>query len=160
QFVATHKVGTQFGNILRTRYYTSDKMAKRALAAEDVARLDELVPYFEKYGKEFDFDELLIMAQGFQESQLDQSRRSPRGAVGVMQLLPGTARDKAIAITGIDSSADRNINAGAKYLRYLVSTYIDDPAVDDRNRTLFAFAAYNAGPGNLRKFRNKAQQMG
>jgi membrane-bound lytic murein transglycosylase MltF len=100
------------------------------------------------------------MAQGYQESQLDQTARSQRGAVGVMQLLPSTAADKAIGITGIDESADRNVNAGVKYLRLLVNRYLNDPHIDAKNRTLMAFAAYNAGPGNLDKFRKLAVKSG
>lgn len=159
-FVAAHRVGTTFGNILKKRYYTSDKMARQALSSEAQQRLSKLVDYFRKHGAEFGFEYLLIAAQGYQESELDQAKRSPRGAVGVMQLLPSTAADKSIDVPDIKDSAERNIYAGAKYLRYLISTYIDDPSVDDRNRVLFAFAAYNAGPGNLRKFRDKAKAMG
>ena len=160
KFAADHRLGTTFGNILRKRYYTSDKMAKQAMSSQAQRRFGELDAYFRKHSNEFGFEYLLIAAQGFQESELDKSKRSPRGAVGVMQLLPKTAADKSVAVTDIKTSAERNIYAGAKYLRHLISTYIDDPAVDDRNRVLFAFAAYNAGPGNLRKFRNKAKEMG
>lgn len=160
-FVATHRVGTTFGNIVKKRYYTSDKMAKQALTAEAQDNLHRLEAHFRKHGEDFGFEYLLIAAQGFQESGLDQSKRSPRGAVGVMQLLPSTAADKSIGVPDIKSSAERNIYAGAKYLRYLISTYVgDDKSIDDRNRVLFAFAAYNAGPGNLKKFREKAKAMG
>ncbi len=159
-FVASHKLGTTFGNILKKRYYTSDKMARRALSTEAQKRFEEFSDAFEKYGGQFGFEHFLIAAQGYQESELDQTKRSPRGAVGVMQLLPSTAADKSIGVPDISGSADRNIYAGAKYLRYLITTYITDAGIDDRNRVLFAFAAYNAGPGNLRKFRAKASAMG
>jgi membrane-bound lytic murein transglycosylase MltF len=76
-----------------------------------------------------------------------------------MQLLPSTAAGKGVDVADI-SSVDRNIYAGAKYMRYLISTYINDPLVDDRNRVLFAFAAYNAGPAKLKKFRDQAKAMG
>ncbi|MGE3872930.1 MAG: transporter substrate-binding domain-containing protein [Parvibaculaceae bacterium] len=159
-FAWTHKLGTAFGNMLRSRYYNNDAMVRRALSPDALQDFSELADYFQKYGDEFNFDHLLIMAQGYQESQLDQQRVSPSGAVGVMQLLPATAASKDVDVPDIVSSADRNIYAGAKYLRYLISTYINDPDVDDRNRVLFAFAAYNAGPANLRKFRDQAQAMG
>ena len=77
-----------------------------------------------------------------------------------MQMLPSTAMDKVIAITGIDKDPDRNVEAGAKYLRHLIDTYIDDQELDVKDRQLFAFSAYNAGPGNLRRFREKAKTMG
>ncbi|KOF13538.1 transglycosylase [Ensifer adhaerens] len=159
-FVKTHRVGTTFGNILKNSYYKSDKMLKRAYAPADVERFQKLVEIFRKHGDTYSFDYLMLMAQGYQESQLDQSRRSPRGAVGVMQLLPSTAADKSVGIKGIDKDQDLNVQAGSKYLRHLVDTYIADPAITPRNQLLFAFAAYNAGPGNLRKFRAKARDMG
>ena len=99
-------------------------------------------------------------AQGFQESRLKQSTRSHMGAVGVMQLLPSTAADPKIGITGIDKSAERNIEAGMKYLRHLIDVYPDDPEIDEKNRTLMTFAAYNAGPGNLARFRKWAETSG
>lgn len=159
-FVKSHRVGTTFGNILRNTYFKGDKMLKRAYAPEDVERFKQLVEIFRKHGATYSFDHLMLMAQGYQESQLDQTRRSPRGAVGIMQLLPKTAADKSVNIRGIDKDEDLNVEAGSKYLRYLVDTYIHDPAVTPRDQLLFAFAAYNAGPGNLRKFRAKAKDMG
>ena len=91
---------------------------------------------------------------------LDQKARSHVGAVGIMQLLPSTAADPAINIKGIDKDASKNIEAGAKYLRLLTDKYLDDEKLDPINKTLMAFAAYNAGPGNLRKFRRLAEKSG
>src|SRR5579871_3861164 len=82
------------------------------------------------------------------------------GAVGIMQVLPATAAEPKIGITGVDKSAQKNIEAGVKYLRLMVDTYLDDPAIDQTNRTLMTFAAYNAGPGNLARFREWARKSG
>jgi len=160
EFAESHKIGTTFGNVLRNKYFKSDTMLKRAYSPDDVERFKSLVSIFRKYGQEYSFDYLMLIAQGYQESQLDQSRRSSRGAVGVMQLLPATAAAKEIAIKDIAKSEDRNVEAGAKYLRHLVEVYINDPALTPRDQQLMAFAAYNAGPGNLRKFRRKAVELG
>jgi membrane-bound lytic murein transglycosylase MltF len=159
-FIAGHRIGTTFGNILKKRYFVQDKIVRRAYSPDDVERFRTLVGIFREYGRTYSFDYLMLMAQGYQESQLDQSRRSPRGAVGIMQMLPSTAKDKAIGISGIDKDAARNVKAGTKYLRHLIDTYIDDDGLQPRDRQLFAFAAYNAGPGNLKKFRDKARSMG
>jgi membrane-bound lytic murein transglycosylase MltF len=158
-FVKDHRIGTTFGNILRNRYYTSDKMLKRAYGKEDMERFQQLVQVFRKQAGTYSFDYLMLMAQGYQESQLDQSRRSKRGAVGIMQLLPSTAADKSVNIRNIDKDENLNVQAGSKYLRYLIDTYIDDEGITPKDRLLFAFAAYNAGPRNLRKFRAKAAAM-
>jgi membrane-bound lytic murein transglycosylase MltF len=160
KFAGTHKVGTTFGNMLKKRYSGAQSPIFRATSAEELDKFTRLVELFQHYGQEYKFDELMLAAQGYQESKLDQSARSPRGAVGVMQLLPSTAADPAIGITGIENDPAQNIHAGVKYLRLLVDKYLSDPALDDKNRTLMAFAAYNAGPGNLRKFRQLAQKSG
>ena len=94
------------------------------------------------------------------EAQLNQSQKSPRGAVGIMQLLPSTAADKAIGIEGIADSPERNIEAGAKYLRHLSGVYITDDGPRPLDRMLLTLAAYNAGPNNLKKFRSTAARMG
>ncbi len=159
-FAKDHKIGTTFGNILKNRYYKSDKMVRRAYSPAEMEKFQKLVAIFRKYADEYSFDYLMVIAQGYQESQLDQTRRSPRGAVGVMQLLPSTAADKAVGIKDIAADADRNVQAGNKYLRHLIDTYIADPGLPPQEQLLFAFAAYNAGPGNLRKFRAKAKEMG
>lgn len=159
-FVKEHKVGTTFGNILRKRYYQNDKMVRAAYEPSQLAKFQALWLVFQTYAKEYDFDPLMLAAQGFQESQLDQGQRSPRGAVGIMQLLPSTAADKAIGITGIADSAERNIEAGSKYMRHLTQTYITDDGPTPFNRMLLTLAAYNAGPGNLAKFRRTAKEMG
>lgn len=159
-FMKQHKVGTTFGNIIAKRYAFDEKRVLNATSEEEMRKLRELVKFFRTHGKKYDFDFLMLVAQGFQESRLNQNERSPRGAVGIMQLLPSTAADPAIAITGIDKDAERNIEAGTKYLRLLVDKYLDDPELTPVNRTLMAFAAYNAGPGNLRKFRRLAEKSG
>lgn len=159
-FVAEHRLGTAIGNDIVRRYFNSDKILKNAQTPETLQRFAALEIAFRQQGEVHGFDWLMLAAQGFQESQLDQSRRSKRGAVGVMQLLPATAADKAVGITGIESDAARNIEAGSIYLRHLIRTYIGDADLPDTERVLFAFAAYNAGPGNLRKFRSRAKRMG
>jgi membrane-bound lytic murein transglycosylase MltF len=161
EFVKTHKVGTTFGNSLRTKYVTnSSKRVLNATSEAEMKKFQEMVDIFNHHATTYGFDHLMLMAQGFQESQLDQKARSPRGAVGVMQLLPKTAKDPTVDIGGIDKSADKNIEAGSKYMRLLADKYLNDPQLTQMNKTLMTFAAYNAGPGNLRKFRALAEKSG
>lgn len=122
-------------------------------------RKDSLIRYFKIYADQYDFDWLMIGAQAYQESRLDQSKRSPVGAVGVKQVMPDTARDPIVGIPDI-SEAEPNIHAGVKYLRFLRDRYFSDPGLLPVDRTLFSFAAYNAGPGNIAKARKRAEQMG
>jgi len=160
QFVASHGLMSATGAEVIRKYYKSTKIIKDAYSPEEQAKYEKLVGFFKKYSGKYGFDYLMIAAQGYQESQLNQSAHNPTGAVGIMQMLPKTAADPKIAIPGIDTNAEKNIEAGAKYLRFLADTYIKDPAIDETNRTLMTFAAYNAGPGNLARFREWARKSG
>lgn len=114
---------------------------------------------FKKYAAKYDFDWLMLTAQGYQESRLNQDTRSAAGAVGIMQLLPTTAADRHVGIEDI-SSVENNIHAGAKYMSWLRDTYFTDADMTPIDQTLFAFAAYNAGPGRVAKLRKEAASMG
>jgi membrane-bound lytic murein transglycosylase MltF len=159
EFVRGHKKGTAFGNILFNRYLRSTKHARNSVAPEDLRRFRQAVELFREYGKQYDFDWLLVAAQAYQESRLDQSLRSPAGAIGVMQVLPRTAAGPPINIRGIEQ-LENNIHAGVAYLRHLRDDYFDDPQIDPFNQQLFAFASYNAGPARIAGLRKKAKAMG
>ncbi len=158
-FVEHHRVGTTMGNLLLRRYLEHTRWAKSATAESEMRRFSELSKYFQKYAAQYRFEWLMLVAQGYQESGLDQSVRSPVGAVGVMQVTPATANDRAVNIPDIHL-VDQNIHAGVKYLRYLVDQYFNEPGIDLLNRHLFAFAAYHAGPTRISKLRRDAAAAG
>jgi membrane-bound lytic murein transglycosylase MltF len=158
-FVKTHKQGSLKGNVLINRYLKTTKWVKNARSDEDRRRFDAMVELFKKYGKKYDLDYLLMGAQGYQESGLDQARRSRVGAIGVMQVMPATARDKAVNIPDIEK-LESNIHAGIKYNRWIVDTFYRDPAITPLNRQLFAFASYNAGASRVASLRKEARRQG
>ena len=158
-FAAKHRMGTMTGNVILKRYLQNTRWARGATNKEDLRRFNELTGFFKKYATEYDFDWLLLVAQGYQESGLDQSIRSPVGAIGVMQVMPTTAKDRNVAIKDIHLT-EPNIHAGVKYLRFLVNQYFDEPGIDRANRHLFAFAAYNAGPNRITRLRSEAAAKG
>ncbi len=160
EFFAARKEKTAFGATILRRYYGGRATVRNAAAAADAARFEAMVESFRRHAGAANIDFLLLAAQGYQESRLDQTQVSPRGAVGIMQLLPSTAEAPPIAIKGVAHDADLNIKAGAEVMALLRKRYVNDPELDDVDRTLLTFAAYNAGPGNLRKFRRRAAQMG
>jgi membrane-bound lytic murein transglycosylase MltF len=160
RFVKGHKIGTQFGNIMLKRYLKDAKYVKNALASGEIEKFNKTIELFQKYAGEYEFDWLLIGAQAFQESGIDQSVRSPAGAVGVMQVLPTTAADPTIGIANVDTDTNNNIHAGVKYLRFMVNEYFNDPAITPVNRHLFALASYNAGPNRIARLRQKAAKQG
>ncbi|MBW2235361.1 MAG: transglycosylase SLT domain-containing protein, partial [Deltaproteobacteria bacterium] len=125
----------------------------------ELEKLDEMVALFRKYGAQYDFDWMLVAAQAYQESGLDHSKRSAAGAVGVMQVLPSTAASHQVEIPDIEN-LESNIHAGVKYLHVLVEHYFNDPEIDLLNRSLFAFAGYNAGPNRIQRLRGVAAQRG
>lgn len=159
RFVDASRAGRLLGNTLIKRYLENTRYVKNALEGGERERLAALVAIFRKYGDLYDFDPLMLAAQAYQESRLDQSAVSRAGAVGIMQILPRTAASKEVGIPDV-STIDNNIHAGTKYLRHIVDHYFDDPAVDELNRSLFAFASYNAGPSRIKSLRAKAAARG
>jgi membrane-bound lytic murein transglycosylase MltF len=155
-FVKTNKQGTLAGNIVINKYLKTTKWVKEAVSDADRKRFESMVAIFKKYADQYDFDVLLMAAQGYQESGLDQSKRSRVGAVGVMQVMPKTARDPSINIPDI-TRLEPNIHAGIKYNRWVVDNFFNDPGLDRLNRELLAFASYNAGPGAVKRLRAQAK---
>lgn len=142
------------------RFAQYNKQVKRLqdpTGRNDWKRFQETIVLFETYGARYGFDPLMLAAQGFQESKLDQSVRSPVGAVGVMQLMPATGESMKVGDIAVVES---NVHAGAKYMNTLMTQYFDDAEFDDLNRTMFAFAAYNAGPNRIARLRKVAAERG
>jgi len=159
RFIAEHKKGSLLGNILFTRYYKANRWITNPLATADRERLHQIKALFERYGRMYDIDWLKLVAQAYQESQLDQTARSSAGAVGIMQLLPSTAAGHPINIHQIEE-LENNIHAGAKYMHHLRTTYFDKAVVRAVDQIDFAWAAYNAGPTRIRKLRKIAAERG
>ena len=159
EFIRDHKIGTLYGNTVTAKYLSRIKWVKDAIAGEDLARFEEMVRLFHTYGNKYYFPYLLLAAQGYQESGLNPGLRSKAGAVGVMQIEPSIAAADPIDITGIEK-IDRNIEAGAKYLRYLVSHYYANEPMDQITKGLFALASYDAGPNKIEKLRALAAAEG
>ena len=160
EFVKDHKIGTLMGNILYKKYFKTTDYITNSIYNEHLQRFKITTRFFKKYGDEYGFDHLMLAALGYQESKLDQSLKSSRGAIGIMQVLPSTAEDKNVGITDI-YEADPNIHAGTKYLHFMNNRYFaDNPDIDSLNKTLFTFASYNAGPAKISQLRKEAEEMG
>jgi membrane-bound lytic murein transglycosylase MltF len=158
-FASQNKVGTTFTNIVLQKYLRDTRHVQNALSGKSLARFRQTLQFLQKYASQYQFDWLLIAAQAFQESGLDQAARSPVGAVGVMQVMPETASGAPIGIPQVHE-LEHNIHAGVKYLRFMTDQYFDDPAISPVDRHLFAFASYNAGPNRINRLRAKAAQQG
>ena len=156
-FAKTHKQGTLLGNILINRYVGKKNFLKNATSQKELKKFKKVVNFFRRYSQEYDFNYLLMMAMGYQESRLDQNVKSHVGAIGIMQLMPETG--KAMNVGNI-KEVEANIHAGIKYHHILTNQYFNDPSLDEINRTLFTFAAYNAGPARIKKMIQEAKKRG
>ena len=158
-FVKTHKEGTLFAGVLTKRYFQDTKWIKNATSEQEIAKMRSIVNLFQKYAKQYDFDWLMVAAQAYQESGLDPSAKSRVGAVGIMQVMPRVAESPPISIKQVQR-LENNVHAGVKILRHYRDTYFNEPQLDDFNRTLLCFAAYNAGPTRISTLRKRAARQG
>jgi membrane-bound lytic murein transglycosylase MltF len=156
-FIARYPEGSLQRNVLTQKYLKNVKYAKRATSEEDFAKFRQTADFIRKYSAEYDLDYLLMAAQGYQESGLDQTKKSPVGAVGVMQVMPATGRDMKV---GDITNLEPNIHAGVKYVRFMMDQYFADEPMDRLNKGLFTFASYNAGPARVRGLRQRAAKRG
>ncbi len=156
-FVVRHAKGTSLGNQILTRYLKNAKYIKNAASESEREKFRALIEYFKKYGDQYDVDWLLMAAQGYQESQLNQTVRSPVGAIGVMQVMPATAKDLDV---GDITEVEANIHAGVKYMRWMIDQYYGNEPMTRLDKALFAFASYNAGAGRIAQLRKEAATRG
>jgi membrane-bound lytic murein transglycosylase MltF len=139
------------------QYMSRVKHIRNPAEIAEWKRFEQMLVLFQKYGEKYNFDPLMLAAQGYQESQLNQRARSHGGAIGVMQVTPAVG--KALKVGDI-RIVEPNIHAGTKYMDQLMTKYFPDVNFTENNRTLFAFASYNAGPGNISKMRKEAENRG
>ena len=156
-FIKRHpKSDAARGEILR-KYLKSTKFVKDATSETELKKFEVTVALFQKYGDQYTFDYLLMMAQGYQESRLDQNVHSRVGAIGVMQVMPQTGASMRV---GDVSKLDPNIHAGVKFIASMRDKYFVAAPMDELNKTLFCFAAYNAGPTRILRLRSLAAENG
>ena len=156
-FATRNKAGTSSGNQLLTRYLKNVKYVKNAASEEERKKFQALVQYFKKYGDQYDVDWLLMGAQGYQESQLNQNAKSSVGAIGVMQVMPATGKEMNV---GDLTEVEANIHAGIKYMRWMIDHYYGKEPMTELDKALFAFASYNAGAGRISQLRKEAAKRG
>jgi membrane-bound lytic murein transglycosylase MltF len=152
-FVARNRKGTSIGNQILARYFKNAKYVKDAASEAERKKFLALIQFFQKYGDQYDVDWLLMAAQGYQESQLNQAVKSPVGAIGVMQIMPSTGKDLNVGDIG---QVEPNIHAGIKYMRWMIDQYYDNEPMTNLDKALFAFASYNAGAGRISQLRKEA----
>ena len=156
-WIKKHQKGDAFRNTIERRYLQNVKYVKNAAADAERKKLQAVAELFKKYGAQYKVDYLLMAAQGYQESTLDQDVKSPVGAIGVMQVMPPTGKELKV---GDITEVEANVHAGVKYMRFMMDQYFKDEPMDPLNKGLMTFAAYNAGPGRLRQLRRETEKRG
>ena len=156
-FLATNGRDSLNARMIFRRYLLNTQYVKGAAADAAQKRFLALVALFRKYGAQYNMDWMLMAAQGYQESRLDQNAKSHVGAIGVMQVMPATGKDLNV---GDITKVEPNINAGVKFIRTMVDRNFANEPMDDLNKMLFAFASYNAGPARIRGLRREAASRG
>ena len=157
RFMGKYGLGTAFGDETERRYLVDAKYAKSATSQQGRKAFESVVELFRKYSDRYKVDFLMMLAQGYQESELKQYARSPVGAIGIMQIMPATG--KALKVGDI-RQLEPNIHGGVRYMRDVRNTYFEREPMDELNKMLFTFAAYNAGPGRVRQLRREAERRG
>lgn len=156
-FAKRNAQGTAEGNMILTRYLKNTQYVKNAASEAERKKFQALVKYFQKYGDQYHVDWLMMAAQGYQESQLNQAARSPAGAIGVMQVMPATGKELRV---GDITQIEPNVHAGVKYMRWMIDNHYANEPMTQLDKALFAFASYNAGAGRIAQLRKIAAQRG
>jgi len=156
-FIARYPEGSLKRNVLVQKYLKNIKYAKAATSQAEVAKFQHVVEFLRKYSSKYSLDYLLMGAQAYQESGLDQNRKSAVGAIGVMQIMPATGKDMKV---GDITQLEPNVHAGVKYIRFMMDQFYANEPMDAVNKGLFTFASYNAGPGRIKQLREQAAKRG
>jgi len=156
-FLATNGKESLTARMIFRRYLLNTQYVKGAAAEEGRKRFAAVTTLFRKYGAKYNLDWMLMAAQGYQESRLDQNAKSHVGAIGVMQVMPTTGAELNV---GDITVVEPNVHAGVKYIRQVIDRNFANEPMDDVNKALFAFAAYNCGPGRVRSLRREATARG
>lgn len=133
-FTGKYGLGTAFGNQIERKYLVDTAYVKSAASEAERQKFLELVQFFRKYSDHYQVDFMVMAAQGYQESRLNQAAKSQVGATGVMQVMPATGKELKV---GDITQTEANIHAGVKYFRFMVDRYYKDEPMDAMNKGLF-----------------------
>jgi membrane-bound lytic murein transglycosylase MltF len=156
-FIARYPAGSMQRNVLFQKYLKNAKYAKAATSDSEVAKFRQTVEFLKKYSNQYGLDYLLMAAQAYQESGLDQTKKSPVGAIGVMQVMPATGAEMKV---GDIRKLDPNVHAGVKYVRFMMDHYYGGAHMTPLNKGFFTFASYNAGPARINQLRKQTSARG
>ena len=147
-----------FYNITMTKYFRNQRHMRTAASEDRSDKAGQLSPYdplVKKYATMYELDWRLVTAQMYQESRFDPRVRSWVGALGLMQVMPRTAKELGV---GDVRQPEVGIHAGVKLLSRYGATY-REPEISEQDRLHFTLAAYNCGPGHVADGRRLAADL-
>jgi membrane-bound lytic murein transglycosylase F len=145
-------------NMMVAKYFKNERQMRVAASEDRSDKAGQISPYddlVKKYAAMYEFDWRLVTAQMYQESRFDPGARSWVGALGLMQVMPRTARE--IGAGDVRKPAE-GIHAGVKVLARYSAMY-QDPEISEQDRLRFALASYNCGPGHVADGRRLAADL-
>ncbi len=155
--IATESINiAQHFNLAYTQLKIVNKLSQFGLKID--TSLYYPTPVWEPRGG-YNIDEELIYAFIHQESMFNASAKSNQGAVGLMQVLPSTAKfitsskDVKRNNSNILKIPEINLEVGQEYIEYLLDLEIVS------NNLIYLAAAYNGGPGNLKKWKEETNYL-
>ena len=146
-----------FYNMIMTKYFKNTKQMRIAASEERTDLEGGISPYddlIKKYAKMYEFDWRLITAQMYQESQFDPKAKSWVGALGLMQVMPQTAKELKLPNV---TDPEEGIHAGIKLLARYAAVF-NSPDIKEKDRLRFAIASYNCGLGHVLDGRTLARE--
>jgi membrane-bound lytic murein transglycosylase F len=148
-----------FYNMTVTKYFKNAKNMRTAASEQRSDKEGQLSPFdaiVKKYAKQYELDWRLVTSQMYQESKFDPGAKSWVGALGLMQVMPQTAKELKIEDV---VSPEGGIHAGVKLLARYAKLF-DSPTIKEKHKIRFALAAYNCGPGHVFDARRVAKDQG
>ncbi len=144
--------------VIYKKYFTNRYAFKKRVTSDyfsntggGISKYDDLI---KKYSDLVGWDWRLGSSLVYQESQFNPNSKSWAGAVGLMQLMPNTA--KQVGISNL-KNPEQNIKGGFKYLVYLDNLW-KETITDSTERIKFVLASYNVGPGHITDARNLTEK--
>ena len=145
--------------MMEKKYFKGERSVRMASSEYFSTHTGKVSPFddiIRHYSDSIGWDWRLVAALIYQESRFNPTVTSPRGAYGLMQVMPETGQHFGLDVT---RSVDNNINAGIHYLRML-NTLFNDKVSDPDERIKFILASYNAGHGHIMDAINLAAKNG
>jgi len=146
--------------VQREKYFQSRSLQRRSHGVYRADRHGQISPFDEvvqEVADQYNFDWKLITAQMYQESRFNPKKKSAAGAMGLLQVMPRTAKEMGLKNPKQIQDPRVSVELGVKYLAKMFDRLEDVPRLKDR--VYFALASYNAGYYHVQDARILARRL-